>query len=515
MEQEKRNHFSILDFGKMLLIIGAVSLVGWIFDQAGFSDANIVSVYILGVLFITVCTSGKKYGIMASLISVIVFNFLFTNPRYTLRAYDSDYPVTFIVMFLASFLTSSLTMQIKDQAVTAAKKAYRTAVLLENSQKLQKAAGIREILHTTAEQLYKLLDRKILFYPPDFEWKRENPVFPMAYPSVLEEENYQKRQEFQAASCVWYQKKPAGAGTNVMPDVRYSYFGVRGQNDILAVVGIERKGQPELENFEENLMFAILDECGLVLEKEILNQEKQQMEVTARQEALRANLLRTISHDLRTPLTSISGNAGILMDNSSVLEEEKKQLIYSNIYDDAMWLVSLVENLLSVTRIENGQMKLKMEPELLEEVFHEALTHLDRKAGEHNIKVEPVEDLLMARMDVRLIIQVIINLINNAIQYTQKGSTIRLRAGRDEEMIYVQIEDDGPGIKDEMKDHLFDMFYTGNNSRGDGRRSLGLGLSLCKSIVLAHGGQIQIKDNRPKGTIVRFTLRAAEVSSYV
>ena len=163
----------------------------------------------------------------------------------------------------------------------------------------------------------------------------------------------------------------------------------------MAGIAIEEGREPDA--FEKNLMLAIVDECGLVLEKELLGQEKHRVEEQAQQEALRANLLRAISHDLRTPLTAISGNAGILMENASVLDAAKRRQLYTSIYDDSMWLANLVENLLSVSRIENGTIRLKMEPELLEEVFQEALTHLDRKAKEHTITVELPDDMLMAK----------------------------------------------------------------------------------------------------------------------
>ena len=252
---------------------------------------------------------------------------------------------------------------------------------------------------------------------------------------------------------------------------------------------------------------------GLVLEKELLGQEKHRVEEQAQQEALRANLLRAISHDLRTPLTAISGNAGILMENASVLDAAKRRQLYTSIYDDSMWLANLVENLLSVSRIENGTIRLKMEPELLEEVFQEALTHLDRKAKEHTITVELPDDMLMAKMDARLIVQVVINIVNNAIKYTPPGSHVQVSARKRGESVEVRIADDGPGISDEAKAKLFDMFYTANNARGDGRRGLGLGLSLCRSIVQAHGGSITVEDNYPKGAIFSFTLPLAEVNT--
>ena len=199
------------------------------------------------------------------------------------------------------------------------------------------------------------------------------------------------------------------------------------------------------------------------------------------------------------------------MGNSKVLDEEKKQRLYSDIYDDSMWLINLVENLLSVTRIENGTMDIKMEPELISEIIDEALSHINRKREEHHITVELRDDMLMAKMDSRLIVQVIINIVDNAIKYTPEGSDISISAFPKGKMIQVEVADNGEGIADEAKSRLFDMFYTADNSRGDGRRGLGLGLSLCKSIILAHGGRIGVRDNRPHGTIIYFTLQAEEV----
>jgi two-component system sensor histidine kinase KdpD len=231
------------------------------------------------------------------------------------------------------------------------------------------------------------------------------------------------------------------------------------------------------------------------------------------QEQLRASLLRSISHDLRTPLTSISGNAGILLGNPEVLNEEQKKGLYTDIYDDSMWLINLVENLLSISRIEGGTLNLNFQAELMEEVISEALLHVNRNSVKHVIQTELDDELMMARMDSRLIVQVLINMIDNAIKYTQDGSHITISARRERHIVIVEISDDGPGISsEEVKVRLFEMFYTADNIHGDGRRGLGLGLSLCKSIVNAHGGTIGVKDNIPKGTVFYFTLQAEEVN---
>ena len=235
-------------------------------------------------------------------------------------------------------------------------------------------------------------------------------------------------------------------------------------------------------------------------------------ELLAQKEQLRANLLRSISHDLRTPLTSISGNASNLLFNSGSFDEITKKQIYSDIYEDSMWLINLVENLLSVSRMEDGKMILHIQTELMDEIVTEALLHIKKRSMEHNIKVFHAEELLLARMDGRLIVQVIINLVDNAIKYTPKGSDITIYTRKEKEWIVVEVSDTGNGIAEEDKDRVFEMFFTGSNTIADSRRSIGLGLFLCKSIVEAHGGEMELLDAIPHGSIFRFTLPAGEVN---
>lgn len=193
-----------------------------------------------------------------------------------------------------------------------------------------------------------------------------------------------------------------------------------------------------------------------------------------------------------------------------MIEKNANQL-YADIYDDSIWLINLVENLLSVTRIEDGTMKMRLSTELIDEVVTEALRHTDRRRGEHRIQVKHADTFLLVKMDSRLIMQVIINLVDNAIKYTPPESNIIIEIKKEQNQAVITVSDDGTGITQEAKAHIFDMFYTAETKSADSRRSLGLGLALCKSIVAAHGGTITVSDNIPHGAVFTVMLPTEEV----
>lgn len=339
-------------------IVTVTIFIGIWFYGMGISNSNIITIFILGVLFIAAFTNGRIYGLSASVINVLALNFFFTEPRYSLQLSDAGYIITFFVMFIASFITSTLALQMKKQS--------KRSTLLE---------------------------------------------------------------------------------------------------------------------------------------------------VQAQREKLRANLLRTISHDLRTPLTAISGNARVLMDSSAELDEAKKQQIYGDIYNESKWLYNVIENLLHITRMDNGKMVINAHPELVSDVINNALQHIDDRKAEYKISVVQSDNWIMAKMDPRLIIHVIINLVNNAIAYTPAGSEITVGAHEENNgMVVISVADNGEGISDAEKEKLFDLYHDNPHKRPDDRRGLGLGLPLCKAIITAHGGTISVKNNSGRGTVVSFTLASQAVS---
>lgn len=508
--QAKPLHFSWADLLKTLLILAACTAIGYLFELLGFSEANIIMIYILGVLITAVATTGRVYSLASSLASVLVFNFFFTAPRFTFNAYDSGYPVTFFIMFVAAFLTSSLATKIKRHARQSAETAFRTKILFDTNQLMQKGNGKEEIVSITANQLVKLLKKDIIFYLAENGKLLPPALFPANAGATTED--YILPNEQAVAAWVHKNNKRAGATTDTLGSAKCLYLAVRVSDMVYGVVGIGLAGEAPLDSFENSIVLSILGECALALENERAIREREESAVLAKNEQLRANLLRSISHDLRTPLTSISGNAGVLMANGEGLGTEKCKQLYTAIYDDSLWLINLVENLLSVTRIEDGTMQLKLTAELVDEAVAEAVRHISRQSAEHHIIIRQQEDFLLAKMDARLIVQVIINIVDNAVKYTPKGSTITITTRKEGKWAAVEIADDGPGIPDDAKPQIFDMFYTAGAHSADSRRSLGLGLALCKSIINAHGGEISVADNQPSGTIFRFTLPAEEVT---
>ena len=491
------------------ILLGA-TLLSVLFYHLGFTNANIIMVYILGVLLTSIVTSHQIYSLISSMASVVIFNFLFTTPRFSLMAYETGYPVTFVIMFLTAYITGTFAIRYKAQAGQSAKIAHRTKILFDTDQLLSKANGKDEIFRAAAEQIQKLLERDIVIFE-NVDGQLSQPRFFSKDPSG--ELFYELERERAAAEWVLTNNHSAGATTETHSHTRYLYLAFRVNERVYGVIGIEAKEAP-LDASEHGILLSILGETALALENEKNAREKEAAAVLAEREQLRANLLRTISHDLRTPLTSISGNANNLMNNGSGFDDETKQQIYTDIYDDSMWLIDLVENLLYATRIEEGRMVLRTSAELLSEIVEEAVEHISRKAGRHPLSVFHEDDLLLVRADGKLVVQVIANIMDNGVKYTPPETPITVTTRRHGGMAEIRIADTGNGIPQADKERIFDMFYSGDQKIADNRRSLGLGLYLCKAIIEAHGGTITAEDNQPRGAVFSFTLPLEEVPYY-
>lgn len=491
-------------------ILATATVIGWAFLRLGFANANIIMVYLLGVLLTSAFTSGYTCGVLSAFLSVLLFNYFLTEPRLSLVAYGSKYPITFAVMFAAALLTGTLAAKLKAHAQLSARDAYRTKLLFDMNRQLQKAETPEEVYRMTATQIQKLMQRDVLIYPAQGNALLDGNIYPADGSSPYSIPDTDLEQN--VVQWVWQNRKRAGATTQNFPKAKRLYLAIRTGQQIYGVVGIPMEKQTQPDAFTSSILFSILGECSLALDNLRNAREKEEAAVLAKNEQLRANLLRSISHDLRTPLTSISGNADTLLHSYDVLDGQTRKQIFTDIYDDAQWLTGLVENLLSITKIVDGSVKLSLSDQVVDDIISEALRHIDRRAAEHHITVDCGDVLLLVRMDAGLIMQVLINLVNNAVKYTPVGSNIQITAIPRENMAEICVSDNGPGIPNELKERVFEMFFTGGNPIGDSRRSLGLGLTLCQTIVHAHHGEMMLKDNSPHGCIFSFTIPLSEVN---
>ena len=489
-------------------VLALCTAIGFLFLHLGFNDTNIVTVYIFGVLVISALTKGYVCSIASSLLSVFLFGFFLTEPHLSLKTYAVGYPVTFAVMLASSILTGTLASKLKKHAKLSAQAAFRMQILFDTDRLLQKAKGSEEILSITCMQLSKLLDRCIAAYKADKSSLSKGQIF--SEKGTDDTERILNDSERKVAEWVYKNGRCAGATTSHFSNAECLYFSIRIEKRIYGVIGIPMD-KNSADSFENSVLLSVLNECALAMDNAHNAAEKEKAADFAKSEQLRADLLRSISHDLRTPLCSISGNADTLLHNSDCLDEDTKHRIYTDIYDDSEWLTGVVENLLYVTRLNDGRLKLNLSDQLADEVIAEAVSHLCRKSAEHTITVQ-CEDLLLVRMDAQLIIQVLVNLIDNAIKYTPAGSEIRISAQKQENYAIFNVSDNGDGIPDDAKPHIFEMFYTGKNKISDSRRSFGLGLTLCKSIIDAHGGNMELSDNIPHGCSFKFNLPISEVT---
>ena len=507
-KQAERNRKNILmDIAIFLASMVVSTAIGFLFSHLGFTDANIIMVYLLGLLVVSIFTTHRAYSMVWAVISVLLFDLLFTTPRFTFYAYGTGYPVTFLIMLAAAFSISTLAIRLKQNAGQSAKAAQRMSVVLETDRQLTKAKSREEILTVLADQLTKLLNRSLVIYPAE-NGKLGDPVF---YPAAGDTVPYRTNEEKQAVEWCFAHHKRAGATTEVFPKTDYLYYCMRVQDHAYGVVGIAVHDSPP-DASEQSVLASVVGECSLALENARNAREKEESMVLAENERLRANLLRAVSHDLRTPLTSIMGNADSLITCGETLDQNTRTQLYSDIYQDAQWLNGMVENLLSASRMTGGQLNLNITTELIDDMISEAVDHLSRQLKRYTVERSRPDELLFVKADARLIVQVVINLLDNAVKYAPEGSTIRIGTSVREDSVVVRIADDGPGIPDDQKDLIFNLFYSGGNQTGDSRRGLGIGLSLCQSIIKAHGGTISVSDNEPHGAVFEFSLPRDEVN---
>jgi len=500
----KRLAFSWLDFFRMSGILLITTLICAFLTLINMHNQNLIMLYILSVLIISRVTSGYLLGIIASLLCVVIDNFLFVEPYYTFNVFQNDYPITFGVMLLTALITSTMTNRIKSQAEFAQDREQKIEVLYEINKKLLITRGLEKIVKLTNQYITKIFGRSIIFYSTDPVDGAEGII--MKSPKDVDSDFLKSPEEKAIAHWVFINQKRAGAGTDTSSGAGAYYMPVISQGNVLGVIGIACKKGEVLSQNNRSFLRRITSLVAMALERQRLSDEQRTIIIATEKEKLKSNLLRAISHDLRTPLTGILGASSAILENKDTLDQETKDKLLHHIKDDSQWLIRMVENLLSVTRINEDTANVAKTPEAAEEIVAAAISRIRKRFPEHKINVTVPNELLMVPMDGTLIEQVIINLIENAIKHSGEDTSIEVSLYRDNNMAVFEVRDNGEGISEQDFPYLFESYVPNGKKTADSSRGMGIGLSICKSIINAHQGKIEVFNQVDGGAVFSFSL---------
>jgi two-component system sensor histidine kinase KdpD len=486
------------EYGAGLMVVLTSAGVSWsLFGRKQVAD--VVMTFLLGVVIVSL-RFGYGPSLAAAVLSVVLFDFFFVPPYMSFAVSDLSHIVTFGVMFLVAAVISGLTTRIRDQADNARGRERRTASLFALSRELGVAASRLDLLDVAARHVREMFVAKVAVLLPEGGEAGTTLDVVLADPGTLA----LRDNEYGVADWVWNHQRPAGAGTDTLPLSRGLFvplIGSRGRVGVLAVFAGEgaRLDDPD----ERQLLQTVAGLIGSAVERTQLADEARRATLRIETEQLRNALLSSVSHDLRTPLGVVTGATSALLEDDAPKDEATRRALLQTAHEESLRLNRLVGNLLEMTRLEAGALKVQKEAQPLEEVVGAALNRVDDRLRGRVVRTDIPGDLPLVPLDSVLIEQVLINLLENATKYTPAGSpidiTARARAGE----VIVEVDDCGPGVPAAEAERVFAKFYRGREVEGGG---VGLGLTICRGIVSAHGGRIWVENRPGGGASFQFTL---------
>jgi two-component system sensor histidine kinase KdpD len=498
-ENPLRLHSPLFGYVWSLLLVAGATGLGFLIGGR-LEATNLVMVYLL-IVVIAAIYLGRGPAILTSILGVLTFDFFFVLPYFTFAVSDTQYVITFIALFLVGMVISQLTAQAREQADAAQQREAETAELYDLSRDLAAAAELDVILRSLIQHCEQTFEREIVVFLPE-----GNQLAPRLASTGLALGD----EEMAVADWVYRHSEPAGRHTNTLPAAQLRYLPLKTAQGVVGVLGVGKPGTAErdLTPAQRRLMEAFANQAAQAIERARLAEEARQIKLLQAAEKLQNALLNSISHDLRTPLVSITGALTSLDEQSDVLDEENRKSLIVTAREEADRLNRLVGNLLSMTRIESGAIKLHCEPGDIQDVIGTALEQLGKRVTDHEIKVYVPDDFPLISMDFTLIVQVVVNLLENAVKYSPKDSVIEVSAFLLDDKACLEIADRGVGIPSEDLTRVFDKFY--RVQRPESVSGTGLGLSISKGIVEAHQGNIQAHVRIGGGTIVSIQLPLGE-----
>jgi len=487
-------------YGQATAVVVIATAVAWGMFPF-FQLSNLVMVYLLGVVFVAT-QLGRGPSVLASILSVVAFDFFFVPPYLSFAVSDSQYLITFAIMLVVALVISTLTVRVRQHADQARQREGRTAALYAASRDLARARGADDVIAAAVRHIAEVFGSASAIFIPE-----ETGALALRAGGLGGAETDLSEQA--VARWVYEHGQPAGLGSATLPGARALYLPLRAAHGTVGVVAV-RPPVPALlaEPDQRHLLETFADQTALALERARLAEEAQHATVHAETERLRSALLSAVSHDLRTPLATITGATSSLLASDRPPDEATRRELLTIAHEEAERLNRLVANLLDITRLEAGAVQVRKEWHSLEEVVGAALTRLERRLADRPVTTQIPADLPLVRLDGVLMEQVLLNLLDNALRHTPPGTPIEIAAALDGGHVSVDIADRGPGVPPGDEARVFDRFYRGRLGVAEG--GVGLGLTVCKGIVEAHGGRIEATNRREGGVVFRIMLPLGE-----
>lgn len=483
--------FKILNlgnYGGAILLVTICTVFGKIFDNF-FEATDQIMIYLIGAVLVA-AKFGRSSSVLFSLLSVSAFNFFFVEPYYTFDVANGTYWLTFLVMLITSLFISNQAAQLSRQASISRKREKDTKKFYDLTKELVSIRGHEKIAEIAASHIAEIFDVKVSIWIGKSDNSNQQNLELIAGKFV-----YEIGDEKEKAVANWCFKNAqmAGIQTDTMPSSKGLYLPLMVLDKVIGVIGVYPKtSQKKFTTNEKSSLEVFANLISSSLERANIAQIAEATKVKAETEKLRNVLLSSISHDLRTPLSSIVGASETIFGNFEKLEKNSIINLAKSINNEAARLVKIIKNVLDITRIESGNLKLNKQPYYIEEIIGSAINRNKEALQNHQIKVSCQKDLPMVLVDGVLIEQLISNLLENAAKYTPNNSLINISVKKEDKNLTVEIEDNGSGI---------------SPNKPEQRDGYGLGLIICHAIAKEHGSSLNISNSNLGGVKFSFALQ--------
>lgn len=444
----------VVYLGRTSVIVLAASLISLYLNRSGIMKENILMVLLIGILLTGAFTAGYEYGVIGAVASVLIFNYFFTVPVHTFAIMNPNDVVLMIFFLIVSFISSGMTARFRRQVEIAEENERTARRMSELSERFINVTGTQQIIE-------------------------------LGLSYIKENTGYD--------ACVIIDGRSTENQPDMTGSVVFPMGGIPHKTGEIIVFTKDRGISAEQEIF----IRAVSGQMSIALDRERIYSEKESTKLEVEREHLKSSMLRSISHDFRTPLTGIIGDCDLILQHHAAEPGERDELV-RDIREQSMWLTRTMENILSMTKIESGIDFISRREEVVEDLVYEAERHVSGLREHRKFQDSVPEEVLIANVDARLIVQVLVNLLDNAVKNTKENGIIRLNVSYQNSRAYFVVEDNGRGIEPGKEEAIFGEFVSLSGKGPDQKHGMGLGLAICREVVKAHGGEIRA-ENRPEG----------------